>query len=56
MQRKILYIGNKLSKRGDIATTIDTLSLLLIDEDYIVYAYSHVKNKIFRFQVTDLFQ
>lgn len=49
MQRRILYIGNKLSERGDIATTIDTLSLLLIDEDYIVYAYSHVKNKVFRF-------
>ncbi len=48
MQKRILYTGNKLSNKGGNVTTIDTLSILLKQEGYSVFAFSHIKNKVFR--------
>lgn len=46
---KILYIGNKLSKHGYSATTIETLGALLEVEGFDVVYASSKKNKLFRF-------
>jgi L-malate glycosyltransferase len=46
---KILYIGNKLSKHGYTATSIETLGPLLNSENYEVFYSSSFKNKIIRF-------
>ena len=46
-KKKILYIGNKLSKHGFTPTTIETLGEKLKD-DFQVYQVSDKKNKIFR--------
>jgi len=48
-KRSLLYIGNKLSKKGATASSIDTLSLLLEEEGFKVYIASSVKNKVVRF-------
>lgn len=45
---KILYIGNKLSKHGVNATTIETLGPLLEQSGMKVHYASSQKNKIFR--------
>jgi glycosyltransferase involved in cell wall biosynthesis len=46
--KNLLYIGNKLSKHGNNATSIETLGLLLENEGFKVYYSSSKKNKIFR--------
>ncbi|GAB3711709.1 glycosyltransferase family 4 protein [Flavobacterium koreense] len=48
MKKKFLYIGNKLSKHGNTATSIETLGGFLEDEGFKVYYASSKKNKIFR--------
>ncbi len=47
-KRSLVYIGNKLSKKGLTATTIDTLTPLLEAEGLTVFTASSVKNKVFR--------
>ncbi len=47
--KQLLYIGNKLSKHGNTATSIETLGGFLEMEDYKVYYASSKKNKIIRF-------
>lgn len=44
----LLYIGNKLSKHGNTATSIETLGAFLEAEGYKVYYASSKKNKIAR--------
>ncbi|WP_239990743.1 glycosyltransferase family 4 protein [Marixanthomonas ophiurae] len=46
--KKILYIGNKLSKKGATVTSIETLGLFLQQEGYEVVTVSSKKNKILR--------
>ena len=46
--KKILYIGNKLSKKGTTITSIETLGLFLQQEGFEVVTVSSKKNKIFR--------
>ena len=46
--KKILYIGNKLSKHGNTATSIETLGDFLENENYKVYYASSKKNKVLR--------
>jgi len=48
MKKKFLYIGNKLSKHGNTATSIETLGGFLEEEGYTVYYASSKKNKILR--------
>lgn len=48
MKRKILYIGNKLSKSGSNVTSIETLGNFLIEEGYHVITSSTIKNKPLR--------
>jgi L-malate glycosyltransferase len=48
MSKKILYIGNMLSKHGNTPTSIETLGLLLEKEGYTLYYSSSKKNKIGR--------
>ncbi len=48
-KRSVLYIGNKLSGKGKTVSTIDTLSLLLEGEGFVVLTASSKKNKLFRF-------
>ena len=47
--RKILYIGNKLSNHGSTITVMETLGSLLSSEGYTVYYASSHKNIFFRF-------
>ncbi len=49
MKKKILYIGNKLSKHGNTTTSIETLGSFLEFEGYKVFYASSKKNKILRF-------
>ncbi|PKA82104.1 glycosyltransferase involved in cell wall biosynthesis [Ulvibacter sp. MAR_2010_11] len=50
MQRKsLLYIGNKLSKKGSTITSIETLGAFLTKEGYCVYTASSKQNKLLRF-------
>ena len=46
--KKILYIGNQLSKHNVSPTTIDVLSKLLVAEGFRVYTASKKKNKLLR--------
>ncbi|WNM20270.1 glycosyltransferase family 4 protein [Flavobacterium capsici] len=46
--KKILYIGNKLSKHGNTATSIETLGEFLEKEGYVLYYASSKKVKVFR--------
>jgi glycosyltransferase involved in cell wall biosynthesis len=46
--KKILYIGNKLSKHGNNATSIETLGAFLENENYSLIYASDKKNKILR--------
>lgn len=48
MQKKILYIGNKLSKSGSNVTSIETLGAFLQNEGYSVVMSSSKKNKVMR--------
>lgn len=48
MKKKLLYIGNKLSNSKGTLTTIDTLSVLLKQEGYIVHSVSSIQNKVLR--------
>lgn len=46
--KNLLYIGNKLSKHGNTATSIETLGVFLESEGYTVYYASSKKNQLFR--------
>jgi glycosyltransferase involved in cell wall biosynthesis len=46
--KRLLYIGNKLSKHGVTPTTIEILGPLLEQEGFIVFYSSTYKNKAFR--------
>lgn len=46
--KRILYIGNKLSKKGVTVTSIETLGIFLQKEGYQVHTASSVRNKFFR--------
>ncbi len=46
--KKLLYIGNKLSKHGATATSIETLGTFLEAEGFEVFYASSKKNKILR--------
>lgn len=48
MTKKILYIGNKLSKHGNTTTSIETLGEFLENEGYTLYYSSSKKNKVLR--------
>jgi len=48
MKKKILYIGNKLSKHGSTTTSIETLGEFLENEGYEVFYSSSKKNKTLR--------
>ena len=48
MGKRILYIGNKLSKKGITVTSIETLGCFLETEGFTVYTASSVKNKVLR--------
>lgn len=45
---KIIYIGNKLSKKGATQTSIETLGNFLKEEGFDVVMASSIKNKLFR--------
>ena len=47
-KKKILYIGNKLSKHGKTATSIETLGEFLEQEGYTLYYSSSQKNQLLR--------
>ena len=46
--KRLLYVGNKLSKHGNTATSIETLGVFLESEGFEVYYASSKKNKILR--------
>lgn len=46
--KRILYIGNNLSKHTNYSTAMETLSNHLISEGFIVYMSSDKKNKLLR--------
>ena len=48
MKKKILYIGNKLSKHGNTATSIETLGAFLEEEGYTLYYASSKRNQALR--------
>lgn len=48
MKKNLLYIGNKLSKHGNTATSIETLGAFLEEEGFRVYYASSKKNKLSR--------
>lgn len=48
MSKKILYIGNKLSKHGNTTTSIETLGEFLENEGYVLRYSSSKKNKVLR--------
>ncbi len=47
-RKRLLYIGNKLSKKGNTVTSIETLGSLLDKEGFSVVSASSVKNKVLR--------
>ena len=49
MAKKLLYLGNRLNKKGGTPTSIETLGSFLEYEGYRVRKYSSAKNKIFDF-------
>jgi glycosyltransferase involved in cell wall biosynthesis len=48
LNKRILYIGNNLTNNTKYPTTMDTLSRLLISENYTVIKSSNKMNKLFR--------
>ncbi len=48
MKKRLLYIGNQLSKEGSTVTSIETLGNLLISAGYIVKTASSIKSKPLR--------
>ena len=48
MNKNILYVGNQLVKSTKYTSTLETLSMFLIDEGYSVITSSDKKNKIAR--------
>lgn len=48
MSKTLLYIGNKLSKHGNTATSIETLGSFLEKEGFTIHYSSSKKNKILR--------
>lgn len=48
MEKRILYVGNKLSRKGITVTSIETLGRFLESEGIVVYTASSIKNKAFR--------
>ena len=48
MKKKLLYVGNKLSKHGNTATSVETLGAFLELEGYEMYYASSFKNKVLR--------
>ena len=48
LEKKILYVGNKLSQKGITVTSIETLGRFLENEGMVVYTTSSVKNKVLR--------
>lgn len=48
MTNKLIYIGNKLSKKGSTVTSIETLGQFLQRENYIVISASSRKNRVVR--------
>jgi glycosyltransferase involved in cell wall biosynthesis len=48
VKKRILYIGNKLSKSGNTVTSIETLGSFLKNEGYKVVFSSSKKNKVLR--------
>ena len=48
LNKRILYIGNNLTNNTKYPTTMDTLSTLLISENYTVIKSSNKMNKLFR--------
>jgi len=48
MKKKILYIGNNLSKHGNTTTSIETLGAFLEQEGYTVFYSSSKKNQVLR--------
>ena len=48
MKRNLLYIGNKLSKKGSTVTSIETLGNFLIAEGFKVTTASSLQNKALR--------
>lgn len=46
--KKLLYVGNKLSKHGNTATSVETLGAFLEKENYQVFYASSFKNKLLR--------
>jgi L-malate glycosyltransferase len=48
MKKKILYLGNKLSKHGINQTTIETLGESLQNEGFEIFMYSSKKNSVLR--------
>lgn len=47
-KKRLLYIGNKLSKSGSTVTSIETLGVFLSKEGYEVFTSSSKKNKFLR--------
>ena len=48
MKKRLLYIGNQLSKHGYNKTSIETLGVFLENEDYTIIFTSDKKNPFFR--------
>ena len=48
MNSSILYIGNKLAKKGNTVTSIETLGALLENEGCTVYYASSKESKVLR--------
>lgn len=47
-RKKILYIGNKLSKKGNTLTSVETLGVFLANVGYSVLSASSINNKLMR--------
>lgn len=47
-RKTLLYIGNKLSKKGSTITSIETLGNFLKHEGFVIKTYSSQKNKVLR--------
>ncbi|MEC4004385.1 glycosyltransferase family 4 protein [Flavobacterium sp. SUN052] len=48
IKKKLLYVGNKLSKHGNTTTVIETLSCSLVHEGFEVVVTSDKKNQLYR--------
>ncbi len=47
-RKRLLYIGNKLSAKGNTVTSIETLGIFLHKEGFIIHTVSSKKNKVLR--------